>query len=328
MAKKSLKDYVGTKGKVSLQKGADISYSGPMSDAYRAQAKNTMETKGKAMEKRYPTDPNVQKRVADRKAADPAASTIAAIMANPSGYANWYYTPRVGRYGNAPDTTTAEKGLYDDMIASLKSRLASDPAAIQAIYSKLADQIASREAGIASRYDEAANMLTRTGNEGIAGTNAMYQSVRDANTAQMKALGIEEALGTTGGRLEAQQQQAGNFINQLLAAEQARNVGYRQAAMTAQQGAALGAGLQGVTAATARARALQDQISQLGIENTQYANQLELDRAKTAADIAAQEAKAGTPVDFSAVLDAVLQRYPDIDPKQAIDIAQSQVKYG
>lgn len=326
MAKKSLQDYVGTKGKVSLKKGADISYSGPMSDAYRAQAKNTMETKGKAMEKRYPTDPNVQKRVEDKAKQDPAYETIQAIKNNPS-YKDWYYTPRVGRYGNAPDTEAAgEKGIYDDMIASLQSRLASDPAMIQAIYKNLAEQMAAREASIASSYDEAANMLSRTANEGFAGNTAAYQSVRDADAAMMKILG--QTPGAANERFGLQQQQANNFINQLLASEQARNTGYRQGALQANQAAVLGAQNQGAAAAAARARAIQDQISQLGIENTQYANQLELDRAKAAADIAAQEAKAAgnLPVDILGLYNQVAAA--GIPSDQIQKTVELMAKYG
>lgn len=223
----------------------------------------------------------------------------------PAGQVTW-----PGRNRGTTTENPVAKGLYDDVIANLTSRMTRDPAMIQQIYKNLADQIAAGRADIGQQYDTAAQMLTNAANAGTTGTNAMYDAVRNAEIRQRQALGTQEAGGLQENLLGLQQQQAGNAIQQLLANEQARNAGYRQAAISSNAGAVIGAQQRGAAAAAQRAQALQDQINQLGIQNTQYANELEMNQAKAAADIAYKEAmaKARTKTDPIAAYQSLIDQ--------------------
>ena len=116
---------------------------------------------------------------------------------------------------------------YDALSGQLRANGASGDAKLAAMYDALARSTAGDAAGIQANFDNVGSKMAASSATATKDTAQAYNSTRDAQTAQFKALGIEGAAGTlaaNGAQAARDQNIAQANIAQNSAANQNQNI--------------------------------------------------------------------------------------------------------
>lgn len=115
---------------------------------------------------------------------------------------------------------------YDALSGQLRANGAAGDAKLAAMYDALARSTAGDAAGIKANFDNTGSKMAASSATANKDTSQAYNSTRDAQTAQFKALGIEDAAGVlaaNGGQAARDQNIAQANIAQNSAANQNQN---------------------------------------------------------------------------------------------------------
>lgn len=237
-------------------------------------------------------------------------------------------------------------GGYGGLIANLQGNAPADRARIEALYKQYASAIASQEAGIQGNYAQSADSYGNIYDKASSNVSGGYDAARNAQTEQLKALGLTSYAPTDS---SLQQAGASSKISDLRAAVLAQNEATRNAAISNNQAQVGAASREGVGAVSEFDRNLSNMLAQL--QAKQQAAQVDSNnqlaklrqgaydtssRADTAqakmemdAQIAAanQAGKVRAPVDYQGILASIIQNNPNLSYDQAKVQADSVAKY-
>lgn len=213
--------------------------------------------------------------------------------------------------GNLAATPQEEEqgGGYVDPTAAYRDQSAKDRARLEALYNAYASQIAGNEAGINTNYGTSASTLGNIYGGAAAATNAGYDAMRAAQTAQLQALGLTG--GAPSESFGAQLDAAGRYTN-LGTASQALNEAQRNAAIAGNQSL--------VGAIRGEQRGAMSDFDRMTQENIAAQQQA---AAEAAASAASAQARAQADADSTAwnrqfKYDQLAAQYA---PKQSVDYA-------
>jgi hypothetical protein len=119
---------------------------------------------------------------------------------------------------------------YSGEQAALTNQAGAADSQLAAMYAALKNSYAKDAPGIAANYDSAGQSITGNGDQAAQQISAAYQAARDAQTQQLQALGIQDAVGSLGGRAASDQAQAVSNVRQNQGANLQQNTQNKTAA--------------------------------------------------------------------------------------------------
>lgn len=200
--------------------GSKGSYQAPARGNYTFPKKGTgyQPTKSQTTKKKIPSDAGEVRRFKNKAAADRTTSTSGTQVREP----NWWENLPINQGGSGG----GGGGRIDT------AAMAANRARLEALYQRLAEDIAGREAAVEQLYQTAGTNLGGIYDTSVGEINKAYDAARAAQTAQLLALGMtEQAPPQSFGSQTA----ATTSLQNLRAAVLAQNEASRKAAITNQR---------------------------------------------------------------------------------------------
>lgn len=215
-------------------------------------------------------------------------------------------------------------------------QIAATSAKLQAIYNRYAQDVAAREADIASQYEKTGTNLGGIYDTAVGNINSAYDAARAAQTQQLLNLGMTEQTPV---QSFGNQTGATTSLQNLRAAVLAQNEATRNAAITNQRLASEAAQREGAQAAAQAAQQMASEMvstgggggGSAGLSPYQYASLLmqnqrnEDTKAYNAARLAASAPQQRAPIDVNALIQQNIAG--GMKPNDAIAAANVQAKY-
>jgi len=170
---------------------------------------------------------------------------------------------------------------------NLRGRATENDAKLQAMYSALQNAIKADAPAIGGIFDSANDEVNKSAQQAVSGIQSGYQNARDAQTAQLAALGIGDAAGTLAadGGFAAQQQGDNTHTAEVNRQVSGDALTKRKAtALNFNTGMAETAALGGVESRDALQRSLTDALTEMQMARAQEEQQ----RRQTIFQIASQ----------------------------------------
>jgi hypothetical protein len=209
--------------------------------------------------------PNAQPKSAPKKSSpkkSPQSDPADQQVANPLSFNDYLaLAQKLGLGGNSVDYSAQENAL--------KSQASAADAQLASMYNALKQGYANDATGVAQNYDTAGQSITGAGGDAANSVNAAYQAARDAQTQQLQALGIQDAVGSLDGRAASDQAHAVSGIVQNQNANTQENTSNKAAALNYNTGIQQAAGLQGATQRGALQQSLADKLAALQSQKSQ-----------------------------------------------------------
>ena len=219
--------------------------------------------------------------------------------------------------------------------------MAANRARLEALYQRLAEDIAGREAAVEQLYQTAGTNLGGIYDTSVGEINKAYDAARAAQTAQLLALGMtEQAPPQSFGSQTA----ATTSLQNLRAAVLAQNEASRKAAITNQRLSSEAARREGAerlaqydaevaqAIAAAASRGGGGGGGGGGLTPYQYATlrlreqEMGLDAERAAAELVAKQS-GGSNINFQSMYNNILKQNPNMSPELAMQLAENQARY-
>lgn len=155
---------------------------------------------------------------------------------------------------------------YDPLIAQLKTNANQGDAKLAAMYSQLQGNVAAQAPGIQKNFDTAGSKIAGNADQASADTAQAYNQTRQAQTAQLSALGIGDTAGVlaaNGGQAARDQNIALGNIQQGKAADVNQNTAHGASAIQYNTGVGSAAQLAGGEARSALQQQLASKLAEL-----------------------------------------------------------------